>query len=256
MRALAGPPVNFALMNELEFAFIGTGNAWVAEGQCWNGFLVNNKYLFETPPTAMMALQKMGTALNDIEAVLLSHHHGDHFLGLPFLLLHWKYFGRTKPLDIIGPPETELIAHMVSDRTYSNIFDTKYNLNWVVAEPGKRIQSGELSIEPVEVKHDPGLILSLGYACELGGRRFGYTGDSAMCDGVMDLARRSEVLVAECASRDKNLSVHMNFVDDMPVLRAVMKPDAHLLLTHTEGAMDTAPMVRTTAARDFERYRF
>lgn len=31
-------------MNELEFAFIGTGNAWVAEGQCWNGFLVNDKY--------------------------------------------------------------------------------------------------------------------------------------------------------------------------------------------------------------------
>lgn len=243
-------------MNELEFAFIGTGNAWVSEGQCWNGFLVNDRYLFETPPSAFMALQKMGTALNDIEAIVLSHHHGDHFLGLPFLLLYWKHFGRTKPVDIIGPPETELIAHMISDRTYSGIFETKYDLNWVVAQPGKRIVSGDLTLEPVEVKHDPGLILSLGYACELGGRRFGYTGDSAMCDGVLDIARRSEVLVSECASRNKNLAVHMNFVDDMPVLRAAMKPDAHLLLTHTEGAMDLGGLARTTAARDFERYRF
>lgn len=243
-------------MNELEFAFIGTGNAWVAEGQCWNGFVVNGKYLFETPPSAMMALNRMGTALNEIDAVILSHHHGDHFLGLPSLLLYWKYFGRTRPLDIIGPPETELIAHMICDRTYPNIFDTSYDLNWVVARPGQWIVSGGLRLEPVEVRHDPDLILSLGYAVECGGRRFGYTGDSAMCDGVLDLARGSEVLVSECASRDQSSPVHMNFVDDMPVVRAAMRREAHLLLTHTAGVMDTAPLLLTTTARDFERYRF
>ena len=161
-------------MNELEFAFIGTGNAWVSEGQCWNGFLVNDKYLFETPPSAFMALQKMGTALNDIEAVVLSHHHGDHFLGLPFLLLYWKHFGRTKPVDIIGPPETELIAHMISDRTYSGIFETKYDLNWVVAQPGKRIVSGgykEITVwdagsgqETLSLKGHTGLVSSVSFS--------------------------------------------------------------------------------------------
>ena len=255
-RAKAARPVHCPAMTKLDLAFIGTGNAWVQEGQCWNGFLVNDRYLFDTPPTVLMALQKMGTAINDIETIVISHHHGDHFLGLPFMLLYWKYFGRTKPVDIIGPPDTELIAHMLADRTYGHLFETKYALNWVVAKAGERIVSGDLVLDPVAMKHDPELTASLGFACTLDERRFAYTGDSAMCEGVLQLAREAEVLVAECSSHSRKSDVHMNFVDDMPVVRAAMRPGASLLLTHTEGAMDVSSLPNTVAAKDFEHYRF
>lgn len=39
-------------MPELEFTFIGTGNAFVPGGLCWNGFLVDRRVLFEAPPQA------------------------------------------------------------------------------------------------------------------------------------------------------------------------------------------------------------
>lgn len=94
-------------MADLELTFIGSGNAFVREGACWNGFVANGRYLFEAPPQALMSLNRLGIDPNAIDAVVLSHHHGDHLLGLPFLLLHWKYLGRTTPVTVIGPPETE-----------------------------------------------------------------------------------------------------------------------------------------------------
>jgi hypothetical protein len=43
-------------MSGINLTFIGSGNAFAPAGLCWIGFLVNGKYLFETPPSALMAI--------------------------------------------------------------------------------------------------------------------------------------------------------------------------------------------------------
>lgn len=243
-------------MHHLDIQFVGTGNAFAPEGLCWNGFLANRRYLFEAPPQALMSLNKLGVNANDLDAVILSHHHGDHFLGLPFLILHWKYMGRLAPIRIVGPPGTEQLTRDIGSRVYPGLFEMNYEIEWVVAEPGAKLSIGPLELEPVAVKHDTRLDLSLGYAALLDGRRFAYTGDSALCDAVLDLARGAEVLVSECASRDGKLDIHMNLVDDMPRVQTTMGPDAHLLLTHLGPGIDSNNLPRTTVARDFQTYRF
>jgi len=241
---------------ELEFSFIGSGNAFAPGGMCWNGFLVDRRFLFEAPPQALMSLNRLGVGVDDVEAVLLSHHHGDHFLGLPFLLLQWKHMGRTRPVRIVGPPETEQIARQVCERTYPTVFDSPVEIEWVEAKPGETLRFGDLSVEPVEVKHDRKLNLNLGYGCELGTRQFAYSGDSAMCDGILDLARRSDVFVSECSSVSEVTDVHMNLRDDIPRVRAAMRADAHLLLTHlSDDVRDVGGLRDTTIVSDFETYR-
>jgi ribonuclease BN (tRNA processing enzyme) len=243
-------------VDDLELTFVGTANAFASGGMCWNGFLANHRFLFEAPPSALMALHRLGTEINEIEAVLISHHHGDHFLGLPFLLLQWKYFGRHKPVSIVGPPGTEQLARDICDRVYPGLFEHPHDIDWVVAEPGKKFTVGGLEVEPVRMEHDDKLDLCLGFACTLEGRRFGYTGDSSLCDGVRDLARHSEVLVSECASRNRRSPLHMNLVDDMPQVRAALAPESHLILTHLDGHIDSAGLPLTTVAQDFATYRF
>src|SRR5690349_9768545 len=97
-------------MSGLEFRFIGTGNAFAPGGLCWNGFVANRRYLFEAPPQALQSLNTLHIDANELDAVVLSHHHGDHFLGLPFLVLQWKYSKRTRPIRIIGPAGTKDLA--------------------------------------------------------------------------------------------------------------------------------------------------
>lgn len=242
-------------MSELDLTFIGTGNAFAPGGLCWNGFVANRRYLFEAPPQALMSIQRLGLDPNEIETLVVSHHHGDHLLGLPFLMLYWKYRGRTKPVKIVGPPETELVVREVAERTFPTLFAFSYDLEWISARPGERLTAGDLQIEPVEVLHDEKLILNLGYACALDGRRFGYTGDSAMCDGVLDLARHSEVLVSECASSGERIPTHMNLADDMPVLRRALSPEATLVLTHIDAGVQATGLANTIVAADYASYR-
>ena len=48
----------------------------------------------------------MGLDPGGIAAVFVSHLHGDHFGGLPFLILDAQFAGRTAPLAVAGPPGT------------------------------------------------------------------------------------------------------------------------------------------------------
>lgn len=242
---------------DLELTFVGTGNAFAPGGLCWNGFVANRKFLFDAPPQALMSLNRLEIDPNEIEAVILSHHHGDHFLGLPGLFLHWEHLGRTTPVRIIGPQGTEQLTRMIGEAVFPGFLEAPtFDVEWVDASPGRSLTVGDLTLESVPVKHDPRLNQTLGYKCEIGGRRFGYTGDSAICDAVLDLARHSEVLVSECASRDMSFPVHMNLVDDMPRVRASLAADAALVMTHIAANVDTNGLPNTIVARDFETYRF
>lgn len=243
-------------MGDLRLTFIGSGNAFAPGGLCWNGFVVNDRYLFEAPPQALMSLHHVGIDPNDIEAVVLSHHHGDHFLGMPSLLLHWKYYGRTRPIQVIGPPGTRELTERIGTLVYPGLFDISYDIEWVTPRLGERLCAGDLEIEAVEVEHDDRLSQSLGFACALGRRRFAYTGDSRLCAGVLDLARHAEVLVSECASRDQQIPIHMNLVDDMPRIRSAMPASAHLILTHITPDVTAGDLPNTRVARDYETYRF
>lgn len=242
-------------MADLELQFIGTGNAFAPGGLCWNGFVAAGRYLFEAPPQALQSLNRIGLDANKLDAVVISHHHGDHFLGLPFLLLHWKYHGRTRPVRVVGPPGTRELTTEIATKVYPGIFDIRYELQWEEVKPGSRIKIGDLKIESVAVKHDDRLSTPLGYLGQLNGRRFAYTGDSAMCDAVLDMARASEVLVSECASRQDTIDIHMNLRDDMPRVRAAMREEATLLLTHLGPGVDAGELVKTIVAQDLKTYR-
>src|SRR3989304_1978366 len=91
----------------LELLFLGSGNAFAPQ-RYWSSFLLNGRYLFDAPPTALPHLKRAGRAADDIDVIFISHFHADHFFGLPFLLLEYaEQTLRTKPLTIVGPPGIE-----------------------------------------------------------------------------------------------------------------------------------------------------
>ncbi len=241
-------------MASIDLTFLGTGNAFAPWGRGCSGFLLERRYLFDAPPQALQALNKLRIDPNGIETVVLSHQHGDHFLGLPLLLVHWKEFGRTSPVRIVTPiGMREAMLQLCTLASRSSV-EAPYGIEWIEVEAGQAVQVGDLAVEPVEMKHDPKLERSLGYHVAYGGRRLGYTGDSALGDGVFGLARRSEVLVSECSSRDMQLPTHMNLVDDIPRVRAAMAETAELVLTHLGPRIDANGLSHVTVAEDLASY--
>jgi len=83
--------------------FLGTGSAFTP-GRMFSSVLLNDRFLIDPSPTSPVALKCLGIPPGAIHTVLVTHMHGDHFMGLPFLLLHWHYRDPPeRPIEIYTP---------------------------------------------------------------------------------------------------------------------------------------------------------
>ena len=61
--------------------------------------------LFDCGEGTQTAARRAGVNLMKLDAICLTHYHGDHIFGLPGLLQTLGCQGRTKPLTLFGPAE-------------------------------------------------------------------------------------------------------------------------------------------------------
>lgn len=90
----------------MRIRMLGAGGA-VSEGLSYNSFLIGGSVLCEAPPDIMVSLGRQGAGCTGITTVYVSHFHGDHCFGLPFLLLNIFFHSirdaRIRELTIIAP---------------------------------------------------------------------------------------------------------------------------------------------------------
>src|SRR5438105_10213895 len=89
----------------MKLAFLGSGAAFSLER--YNGaVVVEDRFLLDGGAPLLPHLHRLGIDPGGIEAVLITHFHGDHVLGLPPFMLH-RAFVDTRPLEVVGPPGVE-----------------------------------------------------------------------------------------------------------------------------------------------------
>lgn len=90
---------------------------------------VHDKYfLIDCGEGTQMQLRKYKVKMQRIQAIFISHLHGDHFFGLIGLLSTCNLLGRKSPLTIYGPPGLEEVIRLqfkVSDSYF------EYELNFI-----------------------------------------------------------------------------------------------------------------------------
>src|SRR3954447_20158287 len=64
---------------------------------------------------AQLSALRAGLSLSRLDAVLVTHLHGDHFNGLPGLLGTLGLEGRQRPLVVAGPPGTGALLQHLAD---------------------------------------------------------------------------------------------------------------------------------------------
>ncbi len=91
----------------MKIKILGNGGA-ISEGLPYNSFIFDDKHLIETPPDIMNSLFREKIDISKIESIYISHFHGDHYFGLPFLLLRLFFNSINKNINeilILGPKD-------------------------------------------------------------------------------------------------------------------------------------------------------
>ena len=238
----------------LDLLFLGSGNAFAA-GRYWSSFLLNGRYLFDASPIALPHLKRSEVDVAEIEAIFISHFHADHFFGLPFLLLEYaEATARSKDLTIIGPPGIEERLRTITDAGYPHLFtkEKSYEESYRDLRDGLEGDVGELHYQARSVEHVEGLEC-FGFRVEIGGRTLAYSGDSVLCDPLVELADGADVFVVECSCWGDACGPHLS-PQDIRELRRRLGPTPTFILTHLDAGEPDLGIENVLLANDLARF--
>ena len=200
----------------MEIVFLGTGDAFASGGRNPLAILLRSKgtgVLLDCGPSTLVALKQAGLAPDAVDVVLLSHHHGDHFAGVPFLVLHERYESeRSKPLSVFGPRGTDAVVTAVTELFFPGLGPLPFPLELHDLEPEQATIRGALSFEPFEVDHFSSGV-AFGYRVRLGDKTVVYSGDTAWTEALVGATADADLFICECSSFERPLARHLSHRD-------------------------------------------
>jgi ribonuclease BN (tRNA processing enzyme) len=202
-------------MSELEVQFLGSGDAMGSGGRFQACVLVRSggeNFLIDCGASSLIAMKRFGVDPSSIGRVLLSHLHGDHFGGIPFLLLDGQFSRRTRPLTIAGPEGVEgrVMAGMEVLFPGSSKVDRKFPISFADFQPGKETILESLSVIPYEGVHPSGAP-SLSLRIQIAGRVIAYSGDTEWTEALPAVARDADLFICEAYYFEKRIKYHLDY---------------------------------------------
>ncbi len=141
-------------------------------------------------------LHRVGTDPGDIEAVFLTHFHGDHVLGLPPFVLH-RVFVDQRPLTFVGPAGTEGYLEQLWELSWgpewTTVMRPQFKVRYLTAKP-----SGTAAgFKYTSIRLDHGKMGSIGYRIHLDGKVLAYSGDTEPTAPLDKLVEGADIAIVE-----------------------------------------------------------
>ena len=230
-------------MADVDILFLGSGDAFGSGGRMQTCILVSHpggRFLIDCGTTALIAMRRYGIDPGEIDAILLTHLHGDHFGGLPYLVLDGQFFGkRTRPLVVTGPPGTAARVERLMEAVFPGSTRVKRNFDLDIREleagvPAEVDGAGGVRVTPYEVVHACGC-QPYALRIECAGRTIAYTGDTEWTEALVAAGRGADLLIAEAYFYDKRVRYHLDYATLIAELPRIAP--RRLVLTHMSADM-------------------
>ena len=199
----------------VRLTFVGSGDAFAGGGRfeaCLHFHGGPEPLLLDCGATTLVALKRLAIDPASLGHIALSHLHGDHFGGLPWLILDGQFGGRTRPLLITGPEGVRERVEQTFELLYPGAGEAERPFETEFIEFTARVplEFGPARITALAVEHSDGT-RPHGLRVEYGGRVIAYSGDTEWTDALPELARGTDLFVCECNFFDKQAPGHLDY---------------------------------------------
>jgi len=233
---------------------LGCGDAFGSGGRfntCFHVSTSETSFLIDCGASSMIAMRRFGVDPNAIRTVLISHLHGDHFGGLPFMLLDAQFVSeRRDPLTIAGPPTLGARLHALRETMFpgSAAIEQRFPLEIVELKPEASTQVNGVKVIPFPVRHPSGAP-SFAVRCELDRKTLCYSGDTEWVEALARAAQNADLFIAETYTLERRVPFHTSWAvlrEQLPGIGA-----KRVLLTHMGREMlGSTPLDGAERAQD------
>jgi ribonuclease BN (tRNA processing enzyme) len=206
--------------------------------------VVDGRVLLDGGAPLLPHMSRVGVDAGAIEAVFLTHFHGDHTLGLPPFVLH-RVFVDPRPITFVGPEGIEERLEALWDISWGPDWKTvmrpRFHATYEEAKPSGKVAGYKYET----VKLDHGTSGSNGYRIWVGGKILAYSGDTEPTAPLDALVEGADIAIVE-ATGPGDVFSHMSWEAAMDLKRR--HPKTRFMFNHlyngtVEGAVDDLQVI-------------
>lgn len=230
----------------------GSSSAVPRPGRANSGYLLRSGGRAIAIDIGSGAFARMREVLepSELDAIVISHMHADHFFDLIPLRYALRYeMPRETPLPVYLPPGGIRVVETVARplKESGDFYDGVLDLREY--DPRGALDAGACTLNFARTVH---YIPAFAMRAEMDGAVLGFSADTAPCEAVADLVRDVDVFLCEAAlgaaGTENGRRGHLNAEEAGRL--ASQANAAHLVLTHY-GASANAVDLRDAAARAY-----
>jgi ribonuclease BN (tRNA processing enzyme) len=224
---------------------VGTSDHFSSGGRRQSAYLLrgaSGTTLIDCGQTTLAGLAALAVPRNEIDAIVVSHFHADHFGGVPSFLLASLDFEdrRRRPLVIAGPAGVEERVRAAARATGHPLDNYRFAfpLRFVELHAGARAeQVGPARIAFFEAHHSPD-------SCPHGMRivddrvQLAYSGDTGWFDALPRHVAGSDIFLCDCTHVRPEYAYHLSLEE----------------LTQHRARFDCGQLVLTHLGRDMREH--
>ena len=224
----------------MRLTIVGSGDAFGSGGRfntCFHLQAAGKVFLIDCGASTHVALNARGIDANTIDAIILSHLHGDHFGGIPFLLLQGQFLTRReRPLLFAGPPGSTERINAAIEVFFPRSSRNTWRFPWSVIEIPVGVPTRVLGLNVVsaEVIHFSGAP-STALRVSDGAKILAYSGDTQWTEALLPIANGADLFIAECYDYDREVTGHMNWATIRQRLKDLRA--RRVMITHMNPTM-------------------
>lgn len=179
-------------MGSLKVTVLGCSGSYAAPGTACTGYLVQSggaNVLLDCGPGVLANLQRH-LSVDQLDAVVLTHCHPDHWVELPILRTVFTWFLGRRGVPVYGTAETREMNRVVCGGEEPEAFD------WTVIDAASKLTIGDqrwsfsLTDHPVE---------TLAVRVDVGGRSFAFSSDTGPAWSIASLGPGLDLAIVEAS---------------------------------------------------------